>query len=324
MYVVDVHEYRRRRSLRFAGSGDVEAEPVLTTCVGALEVVEYTGMVMSESNQHERRGALVRVGVDSSYGGWNAPVLPETGEYVYVPIPETHELRSGCETPYSDAEDALEGFREAHDIDGVGLPERLRSEQMHLDPDFGHLTYGEINDKADVLAEFEEGDFLAFYAGLEPVPGTSAPHEGRLVYALIGLLVLDDKPQVVVDSETGDTTGVPEQRYPENAHTRRKYAASDMEERRETHGSDTHADVVVRGEPERSGRLRRCIDIGSYRDGAYRVRESLLEEWGGLSGTNDGFIQRSLLLPEFEDPSGFLRWLDRREPELVRNNFGTL
>jgi hypothetical protein len=142
------------------------------------------------------------------------------------------------------------------------------------------------------------------------------------VYALIGLLVLDGESQVVVDSESGDVTGVPEQRYSENAHTRRMYAASEMEKRREKHGSDAHADVVVRGEPERSGRLTRCIDIGSYRDGAYRVRESLLEEWGGLSGTNDGFIQRSLLLPEFEEPSGFLGWLEGRGPEALEGPRG--
>jgi len=31
---------------------------------------------------------LVRIGVDHDYGGWNAPVDPATGQFVYVPIPD--------------------------------------------------------------------------------------------------------------------------------------------------------------------------------------------------------------------------------------------
>src|SRR6266566_1269620 len=42
-------------------------------------------------------------------------------------------------------------------------------------------------------------------------------------------------------------------------------------------------DLIVLGCPGRSGRLRRCLPIGEYRNGAYRVRRDLLELWGGLS-----------------------------------------
>ena len=43
------------------------------------------------------KGILVRVGIDSSYGHWNAPVDPNTLNYVYVPIPENpkHQFREG-------------------------------------------------------------------------------------------------------------------------------------------------------------------------------------------------------------------------------------
>ena len=34
------------------------------------------------------RGLLIRVGIDQAYGGWNAPIDPMTGEFVYVPIPD--------------------------------------------------------------------------------------------------------------------------------------------------------------------------------------------------------------------------------------------
>ena len=33
-------------------------------------------------------GLLSRIGVDQAYGGWNAPVDEETGEFVFVPIPD--------------------------------------------------------------------------------------------------------------------------------------------------------------------------------------------------------------------------------------------
>jgi hypothetical protein len=34
------------------------------------------------------RAMLVRIGIDQAYGDWNAPVDPESNEFVYVPIPE--------------------------------------------------------------------------------------------------------------------------------------------------------------------------------------------------------------------------------------------
>lgn len=45
---------------------------------------------------------LIRIGVDHSYGGWNAPADPETGQFVYVPIPEKAgtAFHLGCGRPY--------------------------------------------------------------------------------------------------------------------------------------------------------------------------------------------------------------------------------
>lgn len=39
------------------------------------------------------RAILVRIGVDHSYGHWNAPVDPVTCEFVYVPIPDGEKKR---------------------------------------------------------------------------------------------------------------------------------------------------------------------------------------------------------------------------------------
>ncbi len=79
-------------------------------------------------------------------------------------------------------------------------------------------------------------------------------------------------------------------------------------------------DLIVRGFPEKSGRFTHCIPVGEYRNRAYRVKESILQEWGGLT-VKDGYLQRSGRLPEFREPERFLDWLSTRDPVLARTNF---
>jgi len=38
------------------------------------------------------KAILVRVGIDCVYGGWNAPMNPETNEFIYVPINENDKF----------------------------------------------------------------------------------------------------------------------------------------------------------------------------------------------------------------------------------------
>jgi hypothetical protein len=77
--------------------------------------------------------------------------------------------------------------------------------------------------------------------------------------------------------------------------------------------------VVVVGTRRGSGRYARCIPIGIFRDGAYRVRRNLLETWGGLSVKN-GFLQRSAVFPRLLDPDRFLGWLAAQQVRLVHRN----
>jgi hypothetical protein len=65
--------------------------------------------------------------------------------------------------------------------------------------------------------------------------------------------------------------------------------------------------------------LQRCLPIGEYRNGAYRVRASLLEDWGGLN-VKDGYLQRSARLPRFLDTPKFLRWLKDQKADLLQAN----
>lgn len=242
------------------------------------------------------RAFLIRIGVDQAYGGWNAPVDPNTNEFVYVSIPESRPMRPPLATPYGLVEPALARFAEAHPKApdrSIRLPSDLTAAHMHLDPDFGYLTYGDGGRRrGKPLLDLGGDDLVVFYSGLRPV----RPCEHRLVYALVGLYRVQEVVQL---------KSVVEARWSENAHTRC--------------AQHEPTDVIVRAQPGCSGRLRHCIPIGEYRDGAYRVTRPILEAWGGLS-CRDGYLQRSAVLPSFADAPRFFRWFERQSPELVSAN----
>ena len=229
-------------------------------------------------------GLLVRVGIDSTDGGWNAPVRMASDEFAYVTITEAKPLRQGMARRYDEFNQALEPFGEC-------LPEALCCQPTHLDPDFDHLTYGDQGQRGRRVSSLGRGDLIAFFAALRPMDGPARP----LVYALIGLYVI---------AELVPARAVPQSRWAENAHTRRVPGETD---------------IVIRARPGVSGRLRRCLPIGELRDRAYRVRHDLLEAWGGLD-IRDGFIQRSVRLPAFVDADRFYRWFLKQRPELVAAN----
>jgi hypothetical protein len=55
-------------------------------------------------------------------------------------------MRSGLETPYTLIQPALTRFEADHlgaPCKYVRLPSNLASQNMHLDPDFAHVTYGD-------------------------------------------------------------------------------------------------------------------------------------------------------------------------------------
>jgi hypothetical protein len=232
------------------------------------------------------RGLLVRVGIDSTYGEWNAPVRTATREFVYVSIPEEalDHLRGGLTRYYEEFLPPLNQF-------GQVLPDALHGMPTHLDPDFGLLTYGDQGQRGRPIATLVENDFIVFYAALRPMEGPPRP----LFYGIIGFYVV---------REVVPAIGIPEERWSENAHTRR------------VPGPD---DIVVRAKQKVSGRLRFAIPIGTWRNGAYRVLPALLTAWGGLS-VRDGYIQRSARLPEFSDAATFYGWFLAQGAELVEEN----
>ena len=231
---------------------------------------------------------LVRVGADQSTGGgsWNGPIDSSSNEFAYVSIPETKPIRAGMEKPYKSLVPVLSKF-------GVDLPAHLASQHMHLDPDFDYLTYGDQGKRAKQLSQKvrNKGDMIAFYAGLKDVRGK------QLIYAIIGLFIVDE---IILASK------MPTPALNTNAHSRRILP-------------DDARDIIVRARQNISGRLQRCIPIGQWRDGAYRVDRGILETWGGLS-VKDGFLQRSARLPEIRKPDTFLHWLHSQSPILLQAN----
>jgi hypothetical protein len=232
------------------------------------------------------KGLLVRVGIDSTDGRWNAPMSLASGEFAYVTITEPLPPRDCMARHYDEFVPVAARF-------GQQLPRGLLGRCTHLDPDFDHLTYGDQGQRARRIATLpiSAGDLLAFFAALRPTDGPPRP----LVYALIGLYVVDE----IVSAKS-----VPESRWGENAHTR--CAPGDT-------------DIVVYGKPRCSGRLRRCIPIGELRNRMYRVRNDLLDVWGGLD-IKDGYIHRGVWPPGFLDAKRFYAWFLAQRPELVAQN----
>jgi len=237
------------------------------------------------------RAILIRVAVDQTYGKWNAPCNPNTGDFVYVPIPQDKPNAEGMARRYVPAMDhAVQAFSERNAAPVV-IPEPLHDRRMHLDPDFDFLTYGDTEVRGRKLLDLRENDWVVFYSSLRPLSGAT-----RLVYGLIGLFVVESVRRVA---------DIPMAEHDRNAHTRL------------LHRVDT--DIVVSGKGGLSGRFERYLDIGELRDGSYRVRRDLLEQWGGLS-VRDGWIQRSANPPLFSEPALFAQWLQARQPRLLAAN----
>ncbi len=242
---------------------------------------------------------LVRVGIDLTFGNWNAPADPVSGRFVYVPIPESESFRPypGLGRDYQEIVPHLKKFASDYKLDlneDMRFPEKLLEGYAHLDPDFENLTYGDIgNRRGSQMRNLNKGDLLVFYAALKPV----YPSADRLIYALIGLFSVE---QVVKANEVPETL-----RY-ENAHTRRFHIGN--------------SDIIIRAQAGKSGRFSRFIPIGEFRNRAYRVRTEILELWGGLS-VKDGFIQRSARPPHFLNPAKFYDWLHKQNVTLNKDNW---
>jgi hypothetical protein len=73
-------------------------------------------------------------------------------------------------------------------VNDLRCPASLGQLNMHLDPDFRFLTYGDNGTRRGAgIALLEPGDLLLIYAGLR-----STVVQKELVYALVGLFVVKE------------------------------------------------------------------------------------------------------------------------------------
>jgi hypothetical protein len=104
--------------------------------------------------------ALLRVGIDSGSGGMDGPLFADGG-FEFVPIPDSTGLD---EQTYGN-----HMARTGASLSGFFPPTRqaaMRSQSMHLDPEFTSFTYGDPTSPKAGLRHLAAGDLLVFYAGL--------------------------------------------------------------------------------------------------------------------------------------------------------------
>ncbi len=246
------------------------------------------------------KALLVRVGIDLSVesGHWNAPVNSEN-EFAYVPILQTEEVIPEYRIGY-------EGFFEPCERLGKRLDKKFASKTPHLDPDFCYLTYGDIDEpngtkhKGRPLLDLYENDLLVFYASLDPGRWKNAKLE--LVYAIIGLYVIEKKPMRATDIPNIDSI-----RH-KNAHLRRDYKKKDI--------------IVFAKPAPLSGRLEKCIRIGECKNGRYWLQQNLFDEWGGFLHRNRLYLQRMPVLTSFDNAEKFYKWFKKNQKTpLVASNY---
>lgn len=241
-----------------------------------------------------RKGLLMRVGIDQTYGKYNSPINPNTNDYMYLPIPQgSDDFKSGMRTSYDDLLPYFESWCQRN-ATAIDFPQNLAQISCHLDPDFDFSTYGDqATGRGLRIGELKEGDFLAFFASFKPI--TKCDH--KLIYALYGIMVVDKVLRVA---------DVPDTELHKNAHTRVNNINNDH--------------WVVFANPSLSGRFSNAIPIGEFRDGSYRVKKEILDGWGDI-GVKDGFIQRSVCPPWFNKPDQFLKWLEMKQVKLINSNW---
>lgn len=243
---------------------------------------------------NNRKGLLVRVGIDQTFGGYNAPINPKTNDYIYMPIPQGEDdFRPEMRTSYDDLLPYFETWCQKNNTK-IEFPQNLIGKSTHLDPDFDFSTYGDqATGRGLRVGDLKEGDFLSFFASFKPT--SMCGH--NLIYALFGIMVVDKVLRVA---------DVPKETLHTNAHTR----INNM----------TNEHFVVFANPNSSGRFNKAIPIGEFRNGAYRVINDTLDKWGDI-GVKDGFIQRSVCPPWFNKPEQFLEWLTSQQVQFINSNW---
>lgn len=166
---------------------------------------------------------VVLIGVGADGDNTNpVPSLREDGSFDYLPIPETEASTgptySEFDLPKYDgtALDFVDKIRPGGEGQWIEDPERIAGKQLHHDPNFSELTYGDNanTSKGDrIRSDLEVGDIIGFYVGLQ------SDYKHRYIIGYFTVRAINDDPTA----------------HPANAHGRRVEAT----------GSPKHDDVVI-------------------------------------------------------------------------------
>lgn len=103
----------------------------------------------------------MRVGINSGSGGTDGPIFAD-GTFEFISIPDTTGLDQrtyGNQIAHSTGEPLLSFFPQ-------GRQAAMRSQSIHVDPEFTTFTYGDPTSPKARLRYLGAGDLLVFYAGL--------------------------------------------------------------------------------------------------------------------------------------------------------------
>jgi hypothetical protein len=114
--------------------------------------------------------ALLRVGIDSGSGGIDGPLFAD-GRFEYLPIPDS----TGLDDRTYDNQMAARTGNPLSDFFPSARQTAMRSQSMHLDPEFTSFTYGDPTSPKAGLRHLVAGNLLVFYAGLRGYDCASPP-----------------------------------------------------------------------------------------------------------------------------------------------------
>lgn len=212
------------------------------------------------------KALLLRVGIDKGTDGVLAPIFDDRS-FEYIPISEKDQ-DSAEERTYSNTVGRSGKFLAEY------LPKKISEKNIHFDPEFDTMTYGDPTRKRSFLLKLEKNDLLVFYAGLSPFR-TDKHQEGLYI---IGYFVV----KRIIDFK-GMSNKARQENYKlywNNAHCKRSYHAENL--------------VIIVGDKENSLLLEKAIAISSLKKDKlgrpYHAVSSKIEELLGISGS----IQRSI------------------------------
>ncbi len=134
-------------------------------------------------NNKKSRAFLIRVGMDSTYGGFVSPIFPDKS-FVFVPIPNVRDWGYQLDQPYDGAKKYSElktpsgkPFTNYLPHDRIKVSKKVLNNPanlpVHNDPEFVTNTYGEKKEKKVIynkVKDFKKGDYIIFYGTFFPCP----------------------------------------------------------------------------------------------------------------------------------------------------------